>query len=98
MILVDSGASVNVLPKHIYDQVRRPGSTPQPSSTAVYPYGCTRPLQIAGTDDIALHAFGQHRIVTFLVSTDKGEAILGRDTAMDLNILRGGHHHSLTYL
>ena len=89
-ILVDSGASVNVLPKHIYDQVRCPGSTPQPSSTAVYPYGCTRPFQIAGTDDIALHAFGQHRIVTFLVSTDKGEAILGRDTTMDLNILHVG--------
>ena len=41
-------------------------------------------------DDIALHTFGQHRIVTFLVSTDKGEAILGQDNAMDLNILHMG--------
>ena len=37
-LLVDSGASVNVLPIHVFEKVNPSGSRPQATSTRIYPY------------------------------------------------------------
>ncbi|CAB4045575.1 ---NA---, partial [Paramuricea clavata] len=37
-LLVDSGASVNILPMNVYNQIKQPSSKPKPTSICIYSY------------------------------------------------------------
>ena len=74
-VLVDSGASVNVLPMSIYNQIKHPRKLP---------------LDIAGVAAIEVQAFGHQRTLDFIVSTSHGVALLGRKSATELDLLRVG--------
>ena len=89
-VLVDSGASVNVLPVSIYNQIKHPRSKPKPTSISVYPYGSKLPLDIAGVAAIEVQAFGHQRKLNFIVSTSHGVALLSRKSATELDLLRVG--------
>ena len=89
-VLVDSGASVNVLPMSIYNQIKHPRSKPKPTSISVYPYGSKLLLDIAGVAAIEVQAFGHQRTLDFIVSTSHGVALLGRKSATELDLLRVG--------
>jgi hypothetical protein len=73
---------------NVYNQNKHPSS--KPTSICVYPYGRMHSLNIAGIAAIDVQAFGQQRTLDFIVSTDKGVALLGRDSATDLDFLRVG--------
>ena len=47
-LLVDSGASVNVLSLHVYQNVKQQGSKLEPTCTRIYPYGSSQPLEVLG--------------------------------------------------
>ena len=79
-LLVDSGASVNVLPLHVYQKVKLQGSKPEPTSTCIYPYGSSQHLEILGACHITVDAFGKRSSVEFVIVNHKGTTILGRDT------------------
>ena len=89
-LLVDSGASVNVLPLHVYQKVKPQGSKLVPTSTRIYPYGSSQPLEILGACHITVDAFGKRSSVEFVIVSHKGTTILGRDTSMEMGILHVG--------
>jgi hypothetical protein len=95
-LLVDSGASVNVLPLHVYQKVKPQGSKPESTSTCIYPYGSSQPLEILGACHITVDAFGKRSSVEFVIVNHKGTTILGRDTSMEMGILHVGppNHHT----
>ena len=45
-LLIDSGASVNVLPLHVYQKGKQQGSELLPTSTRVYPYGSSQQMTL----------------------------------------------------
>ena len=57
---------------------------------SVYPYGSRHPLKIVGVAAINVQAFGQQRTLDFMVSMEQGAALLGRESATDLDLLRVG--------
>ena len=95
-LFVDSGASVNVLPLHVYQKVKPQGSKLEPTSTRIYPYGSSQPLEILGACHITVDAFGKRSSVEFVIVSHKGTTILGRDTSMEMGILHVGppSHHT----
>ena len=58
-LLVDSGACVNMLPLHVYQEVKQHGSTVEPTSTHIYSYGSSQPLEILGKCHITVDTFGK---------------------------------------
>jgi hypothetical protein len=74
----------------VYNQIKNPSSKPKPTSIRVYPYGSVHPLNIAGIAAIDVQAFGHQRTLDFIVSTDKGVALLGREAATELDRLHMG--------
>ncbi|CAB4006272.1 hypothetical protein BOX15_Mlig014458g1 [Paramuricea clavata] len=96
-LLVDSGASVNVLPLHVYQKVKQLGSKPEPTSTCIYPYGSSQPLKILGACHITVDAFGKTSSVEFVIVNHKGTTILGRDTSMEMGILHVGPPNHQTH-
>ena len=81
-LLVDSGASVNVLPLHVYQKVKLNGSS--------------QSLETLGACHITVDAFGKRSSVEFVIVNHKGTTILGRDTSMEMGILNVGppNHHT----
>ena len=88
--LVDSDASINVLPMSIYNQIKHPCSKPKPPSISVYPYVSKLPLDIAGVAAIEVQAFGHQRTLDLIVSMGQDVALLGRESASELDLLRVG--------
>ena len=95
-LLIDSGASVNVLPLLVYQKVKQQGSKPEPTSTRIYPYGSTHPLEVLGKCHITVDAYGKRALVEFVIVNHKGTAILGRDTSLAMGVLHVGplNHHT----
>jgi hypothetical protein len=96
-LLVDSGASMNVLPLHVYQKVKQLGSKPEPTSTCIYLYGSSQPHKILGACHITVDAFGKTSSVEFVIVNHKGTTILGRDTSMEMGILHVGPPNHQTH-
>ena len=80
-LLIDSGASVNVLHLHVYQKVKKPDARLETTSTRIYPYAISQPLLIVGKCHITVDAFGKRSLVEFFTVNHKGTTILGRDTS-----------------
>ena len=89
-LLIDSGASVNVLPLHIYQKVKQQESELLPTSTRIYPYGSSQPLETLGECHVTVDAFGKRSLVEFVIVNHKGATILGRDTSVAMGVLHVG--------
>ena len=89
-LLIDSGASVNVLPLHVYQKVKQQGSEVLPTSTRIYPYGSSQPLETLGKCHDTVDAFGKRSLVKFVIVNHKGATILGRDSSVAMGVLHVG--------
>ena len=92
-MIIDSGASCNVVDRKLWEHLKR--RKIQCMSTCylhnLYPYGSKEPLQVAGKFTAQV-AVGEKLAdsVDFTVIEGEGPALLGRDTAMSLGILKLG--------
>ena len=93
-MIVDSGATVNVVGRNQWEHLKSMGIKCQSSCDAItnlYAYGSSEPLTVAGnfTADVAIcgNTLGD---VQFNVIEGNGQSVLGRDTAQRLDVLKVG--------
>ncbi|CAB4008082.1 Transposon Ty3-I Gag-Pol poly [Paramuricea clavata] len=91
-MLIDSGASVNVLDLETYHRLKaRKGVQLMPSTLRVYAYGSTTPLNILGTVSGRVKCNSAEIVAKFVVVHDQhAGCLLGRQTATQLGLLRVG--------
>ena len=91
-MVVDSGASTNVIDKHLWSKLKREkiGCVSKKSNKKLYPYGSKQPLEVLETLS-ALTKVGETEVkAEFVVIDGEGEALLGRETAVQLAVLQFG--------
>ena len=89
-LLIDSGASVNVLPLHVHKKVKQQGSELLPTSTRIYPYGSSQPLETLGKCHVTVDAYDKRSLVEFVIVNHKGATILGQDSSVAMGVLHVG--------
>ena len=93
LLLVDSGASVNVLPMSIYKQVRHPGSKLKPTSMSMYPYGSRHPLKIVGVAPSMSKPLDNSALSTLWCRWNKALFYLVASQPRTLTFFAWDHHH-----
>ena len=91
-MLIDSGASVNVLDLETYHRLKaRKGVQLMPSTFRVYAYGSTAPLNNLGTVSGRVKCNSAEIVAKFVVVHNQhAGCLLGRQTATQLGLLRVG--------
>ena len=93
-VLIDSGATCNVLSEPTWNFLKQRGirCESRKSATTLYAYGGKEPLPTLGTftADVMLAGDETGCRADFVVVKGDGRTLLGRGTAMDLDILRVG--------
>ena len=91
-MLIDSGASVNVLDLETYHRLKaEKGVQLMPTNHRVYAYGSTTPLHILGTVSGRVKCNSDEIVAKFVVVPNKhAGCLLGRQTATQLGLLRVG--------
>ena len=93
-MIVDSGASCNVIGRDEWENLKSNSVKCQSSRDNIkklYAYGSSNPLPVAGNfiADISVSGTTLHD-VRFNVVETKGQSLLGRETALKLNVLKVG--------
>ena len=85
-VLIDSGSTVNIISQNYYDKLV---NTPiLPYKKNVYAFNTSNPLEITGCINVTVTANAHSTSAIFLVIPDAGTNILGKTTAIDLDLLR----------
>ena len=95
-ILIDSGASANVIDKGTFDQIKTSEHYLYKSNLKIYPYGSNKPLELAGRTNIKIKVGNSQHDVEFQVIKGKGKPLVGRKTATELGLLHVGMLNSLS--
>ena len=91
-MVVDYGASTNVIDKHLWSKLMREKIkyVSKKSNKKLNPYGSKQPLKILGTFS-ALTKVGKTVVnAEFVVIDVEGEALVGRETDVQLGVLQFG--------
>ena len=96
-MIIDPGASCNIIGKQLCNFLKENHvACISPKSTKeLYAYGTQEPLKIAGTFTATVKCNSKTiHDVEFVVIDGKGQALLGRDTALKLGVIK--HIHNVT--
>lgn len=92
-VIVDSGSDVNIIDRQLWEEMKKKHvrcERQSKCSKKLFPYACQTPLETIGSF-IAKVTIGQRSTTAkFVVIKDEAEALLSRDTATALNILKIG--------
>ena len=89
-VLIDSGASVNLLDKHTYDNLI-PRLALKKTSVTIHPYGSEKHLKVLGMFHAKFSGSGEDRTpVTAKLYVTQGSSgsLLGQNTAIEIGLLR----------
>lgn len=86
-VLIDSGASVNIIGKDIASETLNMKILP---TQKLYPYGSKKPLKLYGQFSAPVAVKNRVDTATFYVTESGSESILGMDTASQLSLIRIG--------
>ena len=92
-MLIDSGALSNVVSVHTWEQLKQAGikcSSRASSNKKLYAYASDEPLTVKGTFTCSVKCGQRATRADFLVVEGKGVPLLGRNTAMELGVLKIG--------
>ena len=90
-MMIDSGASVNVIDANTFQHLAKHGITLKKSDIRLFTYGASSPLKVKGTFSAKLKANNQEILAKFVVVQEKhAGSLLSRDTAIDLGLLHIG--------
>ena len=94
-MIIDAGASCNVIGRNVWEYLKanKVACVSTKASKKLYAYGSNQPLQVAGmfTAEVSV---GESVLsgVEFVVIENEGQALLGRETAISLGVLKLGAH------
>ena len=91
-MIIDSAASVNIVDKQTWEWLKRNRivCTSSRSQRQLYTYGSQTPLEIIGTFNCEVLTGHHATNAEFCVISGKGESLLGKDTAVNLGVLKMG--------
>ena len=96
-VIVDSGASVNVLDSITFNRLSNTGVVLRNSSVKIYTYGSKTPLPVKGTFSANVSTSQFHTQADFVVVENlNAGSLLGRKTATELGLLRVGPEYPST--
>ncbi|XP_062578034.1 uncharacterized protein K02A2.6-like [Saccostrea cucullata] len=92
--VIDSGASANIIDKELWEYLKknRIKCHSEKCEKKLFAYGSTEPLKLLGKfrAQTSIHENGNSREEEFFVLNGTGPALLGKDTAMNLGVLKLG--------
>ena len=91
-MLIDSGASTNVIDKNLWSKLKQDKikCVSRKSDKKLYAYGSKQPLNDLGTFSALVRVEGKEIEAEFVVINGEGAALLGRETAIQLGVLKLG--------
>ena len=91
-MLIDSGASTNVIDKNLWSKLKQDKikCVSRKSDKKLYAYGSRQPLNVLGTFSALVRVEGKEIEAEFVVINGEGAALLGRETAIQLGVLKLG--------
>ena len=93
-VLIDSGATCNIVDRATWEVLKQKGVQCQSRKCEkkLFAYGQTKPIEVVGTfqSEIYCEESGEMCVDEFTVVEGHGKALLGKDTAEKLNVLRVG--------
>ena len=93
-VLIDSGATCNIVDRATWESLKQKGVKCQSRKCEkkLFAYGQTKPIEVVGTFESELYCeeSGEKCVDEFTVVEGSGKALLGKDTAEKLNVLRVG--------
>ncbi len=91
-VLIDSGSSCNIIDQNTWEQLKLNGVKCKSEKTnqKLYPYGSSEPLNTLGKFEALANLDGKEVTAEFIVVGSEGRPIMGRKTAMELDVLRLG--------
>ena len=96
-VIIDSGASVNVLDSDTFSQLTDKGIILRHSKVKIYPYGSEMPLPVNGTFNANVSTPDLHTRADFVVVENlNAGSLLGKKTVMELGLLRIGPEYPRT--
>ena len=91
-VLIDSGATCNIVDHDTLESLKQEGvkCRSQRCERKLFSYGQSEPIEVVGTfeREIYCEASGERCVAKFTIVESHGRALLGRDTAKKLNVLR----------
>ena len=88
-ILVDSGASVNMLDPSAYEAILQRKQIPlAPTKTRIHAFGAPKPLRLRGKFQAALESANKVTLATFYVTDQPTGSLLSYETSIELGILQ----------
>ena len=91
-MIIDSGASTNVINHSLWDKLKseKVKCTSKKCNKKLYAYGNSKPLEVLGSFRAATSTNNKEVNAEFIVIKGTGEPLLGRDTAIQLGVLKMG--------
>lgn len=91
-VLIDSGSSCNIIDQKTWEELKQKGVKCKSEKTnqKLYPYGTSEPLDTLGKFEASVNLAGKDATAEFIVICNEGRPIMGRKTAMELDVLRLG--------
>ena len=91
-VIIDSGATVNIIDKSMWESLKAKHikCKSERSNKKLYTYSSDKPLDLIGKFSTVVSLKGPHREIEadFYVINGEGPALLGKQTAMDLGVLK----------
>ena len=99
-MIVDSGASGNVIDRQLWEELKQSKvkCVSKKSNKKLYPYGSTKPLETAGSFVATVSVGNDATKAEFTVIEGKGQALLRRETATQLHVLKLGEEVEVNVL
>ena len=91
-VLIDSRSSCNIIDQKTWEELKqkRVKCKSEKTNQKLYPYGTSEPLDTLGKFEASVNLAGKDVTAEFIVICNEGRPIIGRKTAMELDVLRLG--------
>ena len=86
-MIIDTGATTDILNEATYRNIRQEDSELQPTTKRLFAYGSDSQLKILGKFDFTVTFKDKHKVATIHVVQGNHGSLLSYNTAMDLGVL-----------
>lgn len=89
-VMIDSGASINIIDSKDYTQLTKHNKKIKlkSTSTKIYAYGAAQPLPLLGKFDALTDSMTNTTVATFYVASGNYGSLLGHQTAVELGLIK----------
>ena len=89
-VILDSGASVNLVDKQDFDKLSKQNASIRLLTTnaQIFAYGAENPLSLLGKFEATVESVGNITVATFYVTHGNHGSLLGHETATELGLIK----------